>query len=1126
MGLQSRIVVLDQRVLELLRKLGLEAHAGAFEANDIDLEALGYLDDGDLKELGLSLGHRRKLMAAVADLGTLSDAPDAGPQDAVARDVVPADLGPREPERGDGGPDAEGAAERRLLTVVFIDLVDSTTLARAVDPEELRALTRDFQVAVTAAVVRFEGYVAKFLGDGVLAYFGWPKAHEDEAERAVRAARDALAAVRSIAAKSDRRLRARVGIATGEVVVGSIVGEITTDQEAVVGAAPALANRLQQLAEPFDVVIGPTTRRLLGNAFELESLGRRELKGFDEPMEVWRVIGEGHAETRFEAVRGSRLARLVGRAHELGLLEERWQRAKDGEGQVVVLFGEAGIGKSRLVQEFRREIVEESSLSFRYQCHQHQANSAFHPVIDQIRKAAAISEDEPARTKVEKLEALASKSSEDLARAIPIMASLLRVPAEPAYPALDMPPQQLRQRTIECLVAQVVAPSERHPVLVVVEDAHWADPSMLEYVSELINAIKDHPILLVITVRTEDESGWPDRAHLTSIMLSRIGRRQATEIARTIGGSKLQDLTLETIVRRAEGVPLYVEELTRTIVEADDAPEDSVDLVPTTLHNSLVARLDRLGEAKAIAQIGSVIGREFDQRLLATLAEEAGISVDDALEQLVDAGLLIRRGLPPDSAFIFKHALVQDAAYATLLMSRRKALHARIVAVLEARSSDGGHRHADIIGHHALQAEDWQRAFDAFRKAGGDAAGRSALREAVGQFTQALVAWKNLPDSQELSERAIDLLFELRNVLWALGRFEEILSHLDEAERLSKVLRDEVRLGWVSVYRGASLWQLGQSDHAKAAVERGREIGERAGNLSLEMAANFYLGCAYVTSGECLTAEAYFERVVEALPGDLAKEKCGLPFAPSIISRSWLVWSYGERGEFALAQAHAERAIELAEEVGAPFNKAHIYYDVGYFEIVRGNLDGALRALEQALGLIEKWSLTYLSPFTMGFLGHACVEAGEIERGLELLEEANERYARMGLGLFKSLVGMQLANAYLRAGRIEEASKRLQDSLEVARSRRERGHEAFGLFVLGGIAAHTPGNDGSDARQCYENALSQAEALGMAPLAAQCHQALGSLLSEGSAEEAKRHLTRSREMFEGLGLAEPDSPPR
>lgn len=1095
---------MDSRVLRLLRKLGLEAHSAAFEANDIDFEALGYLDDDDLKELGLSLGHRRKLMAALS-----------------APDDHEGERGPPALEPDIGG---QGAAERRLLTVMFIDVVDSTPLSQKLDPEELRALMRNYQVAVTAAVVRYDGYVAKFLGDGVLAYFGWPRAHEDEAERAVRAARDALSAVKAIATKAGEHLRARVGIATGEVVVGSIVGDITTDEEAVVGAAPGLADRLQRVANPFEVVIGPTTRQLLGNAFELESLGGHELKGFDELVEVWRVADEVQAESRFEAARGGRMVRMIGRAHELGLLEERWQLAKEREGQVVVLLGEAGIGKSRLVREFRKKIGEDPRFGLRYQCSQYQTNNAFHPVVEQIRRSSGIADDDPAEAKIEKIETLVGLASDNLERAVPIVASLLRVRTGSAYPTLDMPAQQLRQRTIECLVEQIVLLSSRQPVLVVVEDAHWADPSMLDYVGELINAIEGLPVLLVITFRTESEGHWPDRSHLTSIMLGRIGRRQASEMARSIG-TDLRDETLEAIVRRAEGVPLYVEELTRTVVEAEETAGDDVDLVPTTLQNSLVARLDRLGDAKAVAQIGSVIGREFDHNLLISLARLAGVSLDGSLEKLVESGLVIRRGAPPDAVYVFKHALVQDAAYATLLMSNRRALHGRVVEALDSRAADDKNEHIDLIAHHALQAEDWQRAFEAYKDAGNGAIVRSALHEAVGQFKQALVAAANLPDTPEKSVQVIDLLFELRNALWALGQFEEILSHLHEAERLSAVLGDEVRLGWISVYRGASLWQIGQSDEAKAAADRGREIGVAAEDLSLEMAANFYLGCAYVTTGECQTAEAYFERVVAALPGDLAKEKCGLPFAPAIISRSWLVWSYGERGEFALAQEHADRAIELAEEIGNPFNRAHIYYDVGYLEIVRANLQGAIEVLQRSMELIDKWSLVYLSPFTMGFLGHACIESGDRARGLSLLEEANNRYARMGLGLFKSLVGMELANGYLQAGRIDDASRQLEKSLKVAGQRGERGFEAYGFFVLGGIAAATNGGDTDDARQSYENAIARAEELGMAPLAAQCHLALGRLLEEGSAEEAKVHLSRSRTLFEGLGLPGPNPPP-
>ena len=596
---------------------------------------------------------------------------------------------------------------------------------------------------------------------------------------------------------------------------------------------------------------------------------------------------------------------------------------------------------------------------------------------------------------------------------------------------------------------------------------------------------------------------------------------QAGEIARSLAGPQLHDTMVAEIVRRADGVPLYVEELTKTIAEAGGVNGDAGELVPATLQTSLVARLDRLGTAKRIAQIGSVIGREFRHDLLETLARESGVRLDGGLEPLIDSGLVTRLGAPPNAVYVFKHALVQDAAYATILRSRRRKLHHLLVERLEATLDKSDRESVDLLAHHALQAELWDRAFAYFKEAGEDANNRSALREAVGQFKQALLASRNLPASPEVFEETIDLLFSLRNALWALGRFEEILTYLDEAERLADGLNDEVRLGWVSVYRGASLWQIGRSDHAKTASRRGREIGEAARDQGLEAAANFYLGCAHVTSGEYANAEGFFERVVEMLPGDLAKERCGLPFAAAIISRSWLVWSYAERGEFVAAERHAKIAADIAEALTHPFNRAHVYYDLGYLQIVRCDFQEAIATLEHALGLIEKWGLVYLSPFTMGFLGHARVLAGEVEAGLKILEEANERYDRINLGLFKSLVGVQLANAYLRAGRIGRASACLDRALQIARTRRERGHEAHGLFILGEIAAQANEVGEKDALQCYGMALERAKELGMAPLAAQCHLGLGRLLQRRTSSEAEAHLTRAREMFEALGLAHP-----
>jgi len=745
-------------------------------------------------------------------------------------------------------------------------------------------------------------------------------------------------------------------------------------------------------------------------------------------------------------------------------------------------------------------------------------------VIQQLRLSAGIAGSDSPVAKFGKIEQLLEPHAEEPETAIPLIASLLRIPPVFAYPPLDIPPQRQRKKVIECLVGQVLSQSREQPVFVVVEDAHWADASMLEFVSALIAAVATHPVFMVVTFRSEFDHAWTEFPHVSAIMLDRVGRPQATEIARSIGGETLQDHTVAEIVERAEGVPLYVEELTRTVVEARPDDDDGAEVVPASLQTSLVARLDRLGDAKQIAQIASVIGRECRHDFLAALARMAGFHAEGALGRLVGSELMQRRGSPPDVVYSFKHALIQDAAYSTLLKQRRKALHLHIVEMLEDGTGPGRQENIDLLAHHALRAEDWKRAFAYFDQAGRDSIERSALREAVGYFEQALVASRNLPESPDGTARVIDLTFELRNALWALGQFAAILKHLDEAEQLAAGLNDEIRLGWVSVYRGASLWQLGRSDESKAAAARGWEIGRASGTRPLEIAGSFYRGCAYVTTGECRTAEQYFEWVVEALPGDLAKDKCGLPFAPAIIARSWLVWSYGERGEFTLADRHARLAVDLAEQLTQPFNRAHVYLDFGYYHLVRGRHGAARRTLSQAAGVIDTWGLTYLAPFTLGFLGHAHVQAGQLDEGLALLEDARGRYDRIRLGLFKSLVGFQLADAYLRAGRPADAQTTLDTALEIARCRGERGHEAYGLFVQGDIARRAGPDHRNRALQGYTGALARAEELGMAPLAARCHLRLGRVLSAAQSSEADRHSRIADEMIETLGLGRIGAP--
>lgn len=1073
-----------------LKKLGLERYGKVFADNDVDRHVLAYLTDQDLRELGLSLGHRRILLAAIDE--------DRSPPATPSKPTQP----------------AAPAAERRLLTVMFCDLVGSTPLSRRLDPEELRDVLTRFQNAIASAVIGYNGYVAKFLGDGVLAYFGWPRAHEDQAESAVRAALDAIVRVESVKLDEKESLEARIGIATGEVVVGDIIGEVASDMEAAIGEPLNLAARLQGIANSGRIVISASTRSLLGSAFELEDIGHFDLKGFDDQIQAWRVIGEVAVESRFEASRGSNVTDLVGRDRELGLLHEGWRRTKAGEGQVALLSGEAGIGKSRTVQEFRHHIDDEPRHHHYYQCSPHHTNSAFHPVVQRLHWDAGFSSTDTADIKLDKLEALLEKNGMTIGSAAPVFAALLSLPAVTRYGAEALSPQQLRSRIIEILIDQILRQSLEKPVLCVIEDVHWSDPSMAEFMGEIISRIVDHAVYMLITYRPDFTPPWPNHPHVKLLTLNRLGRGHAAKIAQSVAGVDVPDAVVEQIVTRSDGVPLYVEELTKSVLELVSTKNGSTidHLIPATLQSSLVARLDRLEEAKETAQLGAVIGREFTYELLRAMIGKSEQDLLADLDRLVISGLVIRRGRAPAATYTFKHSLVQDAAYATILMSRRRHLHAKIVDVLETETDGSNLERVDTLAYHAVQAALWGKAFIYLHQSGIKAMDRAALREAVAHFEQALQIAAKLPETTDHLKRSIDLRFELRNALWALGRFEAILAHLADAERLVDQLNDPVRKGWISVFESASLWQLGRFERALQTAERALAVSKRSDDLSLEVAAHFYLGCPLVTSADHIRAEEMFLAIVQRLRGHFSIERYGLPFVPAVIARSWLVWSMAERGDFEAGLAHGAEALQIAEEVGHPFNIAHVYYDLGYLHEIRGETDQGILVLKKAVDLVETWSLTYLSPFIKGFYGHVLALGGHHDEGKRQLEEAFELYASMRLGLFRSLVGLQRGEAYFLAGAADEALTMIKRNLALARKRGERGHEAYGLRILGDIIATSKeGNALEAAKTSYESAINLAQSLGLRPLLANCELRLGRLLEQAGRRKAARHHIEAAE---------------
>jgi class 3 adenylate cyclase/tetratricopeptide (TPR) repeat protein len=733
-----------------LRSLGLGQYEATLRDNEIDDAVLSDLTDGDLEKLGVPMGHRKRLLKAIVSLGSTETA---------AKRANPAPT-----------PTSPDVAERRQLTVMFCDLVGSTAMSARLDPEDMREVIRAYQDACSGAVARYDGFVAKFMGDGVLAYFGFPGAHEDDAERAARAGLDIAAIVAKLETAARVKLEVRIGIATGIVVVGDVVGQGTAQEQAVVGDTPNLAARLQALAEPGSVVIAEATRRLLGGTFELKALGVQTLKGFDAPVPVWSVVREADNVSRFEASRTQGLTPFVGREQEVALLMERWHDAVEGEGQVALLSGEAGIGKSRILAALRERIVGEPYFTLRFQCSPHHVNDAFYPFANHIWQSAGFVGGEPASARLDKLEAMIARAGLTPGDIAPWLASLFSIPFEGRYPRLEMAPSEQKERTIAALIAQFVASTKQAPVLALLEDIHWIDPTSFDVFSRLVGRLPDLCALLIVTFRPEFAAPWVGGTGVASLQLDRFGREQAIAmIERVAGGKALPAEVMDEIVAKTDGVPLFVEELTKTVLESGLLRSEQGGYVldraltplaiPSTLHDSLMARLDRLAPVKEIAQIGATIGREFSYRLLQAVSPIQGSTLQDAIAQLIAAEMIHARGAPPEATYIFKHALVQDTAYGALLRSRRQRIHADIAQALVERFADEIEAAPAVIARHYTEAGLAEPATRYWLKAAELALSRSAPVECEKYVDSGLALIARLADGPEC--QFLELWFRL-----------------------------------------------------------------------------------------------------------------------------------------------------------------------------------------------------------------------------------------------------------------------------------------------------------------------------------------------------------------------------
>jgi class 3 adenylate cyclase len=660
---------------------------------------------------------------------------------------------------------------------MFCDLVDSTALSARLDPEDLREVIAAYHRAVAESVAGFDGFVAKYMGDGVLVYFGYPRAHEDDAERAVRAGLGIIDAVGHLDVKSVK-LQARVGIATGLVVVGDLIGEGSAQEQSVVGETPNLAARLQTFAEPTAVVIAAGTRRLVGDLFEYRELGAVEVKGIAAPVPAWQVLRPSAVESRFEALRGSALTPLIGRDEEVDLLLRRWARAKSGDGQVVLISGEPGIGRSRVTAALAERLHAEPHIRLRYFCSPSHQDSALYPFIDQLGRASEFARDDPPASKLEKLGALLARAApldEDLA----LLADLLSLPGSGRHPLQNLSPQRKKERILEALIRQLEGLARQQPIVMVFEDAHWIDPTSRELLDLIVERVRSLPVLLIVTFRPEFQPPWTGLPQVSMVALNRLDRRDRAALVEQIAGDKaLPNEVVDQIANRTDGVPLFVEELTKSVLESGLLREDRdryvLDRVlppfaiPTTLHDSLMARLDRLASVRLVAQIGAAIGREFSYTLLREVSRLPEGELQAALARLVASELVFQRGTPPDAVYTFKHALVQDAAHGSLLRNLRQQLHAQIAEALETQAPELIDSQPELFAQHYAEAGLVENSVACWGKAGHRSAARSAMAEAAAQLQKGLDQISLLPDTAERRRQELEFCSALGAALQAV----------------------------------------------------------------------------------------------------------------------------------------------------------------------------------------------------------------------------------------------------------------------------------------------------------------------------------------------------------------------
>ena len=1078
-----------RQIADWLKKLGMSEYAQRFAENRIDFSVLPDLTDQDLEKLGVLLGDRRKMLRAIAKL---EGAEKSTPAVAIAAAAPAAPL-------------PQDSAERRQVTVMFSDLVGSTALSARMDPEDLREVISAYQKCVAETVRRFGGFVAKYMGDGVLVYFGYPQAHEDDAERAVRAGLELIGAVGAI--KSNAPLQTRVGIATGLVVVGDLIGSGAAQEQAIVGETPNLAARLQGIAEPNTVVIAEGTRKLLGNLFELEDLGAKDLKGIAGPVRAWVALRASSVEGRFEALHATGLTALVGREEEFELLLRRWSRAKTGEGQVALLSGEAGIGKSRLTAALLESVAAEPHTRLRYFCSPQHTDSALYPIINQMERATGLAHDDTPQAKLDKLDAVLAQTSTSKQDAA-LFADMLSLPNDGRYPALDLIPEQRRQRTLDALAAQLPGLARQQPVLMVVEDAHWIDPTSLEVFGRTVEQIKTLPVLLIVTFRPEFTAPWAGRSHVMSLALNRLGERETVAIiAGLVGNKELPADLMTEIVERTDGIPLFVEEMTKAVLEAESEGEarqtaaavpSPALAVPASLHASLMARLDRLGAAKEVAQIGAAIGREFTHALLAAVVRKPEVDLGSALDGLIAAGLLFRQGVPPHASYLFKHALVQDAAYGTLLREPRRALHARIAETLESQFAEIAERQPELLARHCTEAGLIEKAAGLWGKAGRLAARRSANSEAVAHLRRGIAAVRGLPETVERNRLELALQLALGPALVSSRGFgdAEASTGYQRAAELARRLGDDRD-------RFAATWGLWITIRAKSASDHMRlrlqylgemvEAAERTGDAELLLQAHHSSWSTRIWNGEFASASEHVRSGL-ALYDPERHRHHALMYGghdPGVCGNGQgavALWALGCPDQ---AVQSARKGIVLGQASDHLPSLLHSLWFAASVYFLRRQAADVLACSARLLALGSEHGLKLYEAIGGVFHGWALIQQLDAQAGLAELRAAVATYAttaHVNLDLYRAI----LAEAELRVGNFEEGTAVL---IQGERSTDEWWRAGY-LRLRGDLLLRGPNDDRGAAERLYRQAISVAAGQQAKSLELRAATSLAMLLGE------------------------------